>query len=151
MFYYYLSSDAGKYLHPVGPGGCRGEEWASDDGDWPKWKGRQTFDACALACAKDDDCSAIHVLREDEEEKTFECLLFDHDDVIAVGALGGGCFELEDEPQGVEEKEADVEIGKGHDRKRMAFFSTSSFLFSRWSYRDCPSGSRHVPRSKLDL
>lgn len=104
--------DAGKYLHLVGLGGCRGDEWQSEDGDWPKFKERQSLDACAMACAKNDDCSAFHVLREDEAKKTFECLLFDHDDVITVPRLGGACFELEDQPDGVEEKEVEVKIGK---------------------------------------
>ena len=109
FFNKYLFKDGDQYLHEVGPGGCRGDDW--DFEDWPHFLGRQTFDQCALKCAKDDDCTAFHVLRP--SGKTFECLHFGHDIVISVRGLGGACYKLEDEKSDVEDEEVEVtKIGK---------------------------------------
>jgi len=54
------------------------------------------LDSCARACAKTDDCTAIHILRP-ESDGTVECLLFGHKRLIAVPRLGGFCYYLDDD------------------------------------------------------
>ena len=58
-----LADEGGLYLNLVGAGGCRGTKWDRDP-RWPKFLGRETLDACAAKCARDDACTAIHALRQ---------------------------------------------------------------------------------------
>ena len=58
-----IADEGGLYLNLVGAGGCRGTKWDRDP-RWPKFLGRETLDACAAKCARDDACTAIHALRQ---------------------------------------------------------------------------------------
>ena len=92
----------------------------------PKDVGRGTLDACAMECRKSDFCTAFHILKPDKDQ-TFDCLLFSHQDVIAVKGLGGVCYTFSKKPPGQddedeaglddmddEEEEDDVEYSKSH-------------------------------------
>ena len=95
------------YLHEVGPGGCRGDGW-SDGETWPKFHGRVTFNKCALLCAQDQECTAIHILRPGGG--LVECLHFTHDHPVNVPRLGGFCYEMDDDMQESRKEAATIQV-----------------------------------------
>jgi hypothetical protein len=107
-----ILDEGGLFLNMVGAGGCRGPKWDKDP-RYPKFLGRETLDKCAKKCAKDGECTAIHVLRPDPKDGTVECLHFSHDKVTAVEPLGGHCYEIDDEMEGEDEDDGEhCDIGK---------------------------------------
>jgi hypothetical protein len=84
---------SGKFIVSVGEGGCRGTGW--DKGVWPVIAGKRLKNACATMCLS-NGCTAFHILHE--EKGLYDCLLFGHDDVIAVKGLGGECLKLSSNP-----------------------------------------------------
>ena len=82
----------GKYIVPVGAGGCRGKGWNTPP--YPVNQGRLSKTNCAKVCLE-NECTAFHMLYE-EEDGTAECFLFGHGNVLTVPGLGGQCYAMSD-------------------------------------------------------
>ena len=89
-------------MKSIGTGGCRGKNWNTKN--CPKFSGRKTLDECAVECKKSDFCTAFHILKPEKDQK-FDCLLFSHNDIIAVKGLGGVCYTFSDKPPGQDEED----------------------------------------------
>ena len=79
----------------IGNGGCRGENW--DGGDWPKAiKGDKSLDECCQMCMKDAECKGFHLVKSKKPNATKRpCLLFGHQNLVAVKGLGGECYQVQ--------------------------------------------------------
>ena len=105
-----FKTDDGKSLFKIGEGGCRGQEWNKKG--CPKLVGRVSLDVCAKECRKSSYCTAFHVLKFDAKDGTYECLMFGHDNVIAVKNLGGTCYTFKDASETDDGPEDDVKVGE---------------------------------------
>ena len=95
----------GKYIVPVGEGGCRGKGWNTPP--FPVNQGRLSKTNCAKVCLE-NGCTAFHMLYE-EEDGTAECFLFGHGNVLTVPGLGGQCFAMSDTTGETEGQDDDTE------------------------------------------
>ena len=115
-------------LFKIGEGGCRGQDWNRKG--CPKLIGRVTLDACAKECRKSNYCTAFHVLKFDSQDGTHECLIFGHDNVIAVKSLGGECYTFVDTFKVQEDEDLEEEENQIGKRKKI---HTSHYVrFSRF-------------------
>ena len=127
----------GKFVVTVGEGGCRGKEW--NKAPWPVDAGRLSTEKCAKACLV-QSCSGFHILKE--EEGTFECLLFGHQDVLAVKGLGGKCLKLSDSPSVEPEAEAEEDGEEELDVKgpvHMAHLGKGRCRGEGWTFKRWPA------------
>ena len=79
----------------VGEGGCRGDDWDSDN--WPKpIKGDKTADECGSECYKNAKCTGFHLTKASKKKSAEKrsCSLYGHEDYVAVKGLGGECYQI---------------------------------------------------------
>lgn len=127
----------GKFVVTVGEGGCRGKEWGK--APWPVDAGRLTTEQCAKSCLE-KSCTGFHILKE--KDGTFECLLFGHNDVLAVKSLGGKCLKLSDTPSVESDADAEEDDEEELDVQgpvHMAHLGKGRCRGEGWTYKRWPT------------
>eukprot|EP00096_Caligus_rogercresseyi_P016521 TRINITY_DN920_c0_g1_i3.p1 TRINITY_DN920_c0_g1~~TRINITY_DN920_c0_g1_i3.p1 ORF type:complete len:1395 (-),score=386.10 TRINITY_DN920_c0_g1_i3:125-4309(-) len=86
--------DLGDDVIQLGTGACRGENWQSPSGSWPKVMGLLSPEACKDICEETKGCTAFDLSPsgEKKEEELFNCYLFGHKDVVPASAVPGNCI-----------------------------------------------------------
>ena len=126
----------GKFIVPVGEGGCRGNGW--NKAPYPVDTGRKTIEECGKACLE-NSCTAFHVLHEDDGK--YDCFLFGHKDVLAVKMLGGECKTLSTSASasGEEEDDEDEEEVEVNGPVHMAHLGKGMCRGNGWTFKKWPA------------